>query len=94
MTDSKLPKVHDGDWITIGSTDAVICQNLSQTPQWILHVEVVYLDRDRAINEGAHWTGDAWEFDKSGSAGGYADNSDRLSKFVLILRQGKYRYPK
>jgi len=85
----KIPEVQPRDWITIGTgmgVNAVVCQ--INKPG---NVEVVYLDGSRAINEDAIWKNEHWEFKKQGPCGGYADNYQRLSDFVAILRRGRYR---
>jgi len=80
-------KIQPDDWIRLGNRDAVVCNVYENRPGFI---EVVYLDRERAINEDAHWIDDHWEFVHQGSSGGYADKYDRLSRFVSILRAGRY----
>jgi hypothetical protein len=82
------PEARPGDWITIGNRNVVVCQVYERTDDSI-KVEVVYLDRDRAINEDAIWSNDKWNFALSGVVGGYADNYPRLSRFVSQLRAGR-----
>lgn len=83
-----MSEIKEGDWIRIGKgmqgRDAVICRVKSDAS-----AEVVYLDRDRSINEDVEWKNDHWDFKNPGPCGGYADNSDRLKQFVQILRQGR-----
>jgi hypothetical protein len=88
---AKKPEVKPGDWITIGkgyySKSAVV--SLVYENSLFDDIEVVYLDdRDRAINEAVVWKEDHWEFKYQEPIGVYADNSDRLRKFVRILRRG------
>ena len=83
-----INQVQPEEWITIGIRDAVVCTVYKDKSDGI---EVVYLDdRDRAINEDIRFVNNKWEFVSQGSNGGYADNYDRLSKFVAILRAGRY----
>lgn len=85
------PDVAPRDWICVGGSNgpsAVICQVYeSGSPHGDL--EVVYLDRDRAINESVQWNGSGWEFLYQGPSGGYADHSSRLAEFVSQLRSGR-----
>lgn len=82
-----LKDLKTGNWITIGQRDAVICTIYDDAPN--NKVEVVYLDRDRAINEDAHYINGNWEFVSNSPCGGYADKYKRLSEYVAILRSGK-----
>lgn len=50
------------------------------------NIEVVYLDRNRAINEDMVFENGEWAFKIEGPCGGYADNNPRLSEYVRILR--------
>ena len=77
-----IPSVNPFDWIRIGETDAVVC-----TLRDYGELEVVYLRRNRAINEDVRWNGDGWEFVENGPSGGYADKKDRLRPFVTQLRR-------
>jgi len=87
----EIPHVAPSEWITIDGNpgkDAVVCS----VPDESGCVEVVYLDdRNRAINEEVEWRDGAWVFKNPGPAGGYADQYDRLSVFVAILKRGRYR---
>lgn len=76
------------DWISIGVRDAVVCRIYENEPN---KIEVVYLDRNRAINEDAHFKDNNWTFVHDGPCGGYADNYSRLAEFVSILRSGRWR---
>lgn len=87
MIDS--PSVGLGDVIRFGSSyprkKAVVCNVYTETipPE----IEVVYLDsQNRAINEDMVWNGEYWEFKCTGPCGGYADNYERLARFVSQLR--------
>lgn len=73
------------DWIRIGTRDAVVCNINEDSNQ----IEVVYLDRDRAINEYAHFINEDWAFVEKGPVGGYADKYSRLTEYVSILRSKK-----
>jgi len=75
------------DWIFIGKRNAVVCKIYKDETN---KIEVVYLDRDRAINEDAHYVDGKWTFVHEGPCGGYADNSERLGEFVRILRAGRW----
>ena len=56
-------------------------------------VEIVYLDdRDRAINENAILNDGKWKFERAGPCGGYADQSERLSNCVSMLRSKRGKY--
>jgi len=75
------------DWITVGAKDAIVCriyENKTNT------VEIVYLDRDRAINEDVHFVNGQWTFVNDGPCGGYADNSPGFAEFISKLRAGRY----
>jgi len=74
------------DWISIGSKPAVVCKVY---PGTLNKVEVVYLDRDRAINEDALFENGRWVFNQHPS-GGYADNNPNLGEYVRILRAGRW----
>lgn len=76
-----MSEAHECDVIYIGNTRAVISQVYPDGS-----VEVVYLSRDRAINEDAVKKDGKWEFKISGPCGGYADNYPRLARYVTILR--------
>lgn len=77
-----------GDWIFIGANNAVISRIYQEEKN---RIEVVYLDRNRAINDDAHYVNDRWEFVYSGaSGGGYADSNPRLSEYVAKLRTGRW----
>ena len=82
------PIVSHGDKIWVGNIRAVVCQVFKDG-----NIEVVYYSGDdpRAINNGATWLNDHWEFIHS-MGGGYADNNSRLANCVSILRQGRQRY--
>ncbi|HVT37936.1 MAG TPA: hypothetical protein VHE78_02725 [Gemmatimonadaceae bacterium] len=91
-----IPPVTPGDWIHIGGfpgVDVVVCN--VRPPDLVSHsghLEVVYLDyRKRAINDDVRWAGETWEFVREGPDGGYADNYQRLSEYVSILRRGRER---
>ena len=76
------------DWIMIGYRDAVVCKIYENEPD---KIEVVYLDRNRAINEDAHFVDGKWTFVYDGPCGGYADNYPRLADYVAILRAGRWK---
>lgn len=77
------PKIQPRDWVHIGKTPAVVCNILDEGK-----IEVVYLDKNKAINEEAYWNNNCWEFVRQAPCGGYADNYQRLAEFVGILRKG------
>lgn len=81
------------DWITIGSRDAVVCRTYEKEPNKIdVVIEVVYLDdRNRAINEDAHFKDGEWTLVIKEPCGGYADKYSRLADYVSILRSGRWR---
>ena len=86
------PDVKTGEWIHIGNSiipvSAVVC-NIYEGRQSGADLEVVYMDGSKAINDDIIWDDGYWRFKNSGASGGYADNSDRLSVFVNILRAGR-----
>jgi len=47
------------DWISVGRRDCVVCHIYENESN---KVEVVYLDRDRAINEDVHFVDGKWSF--------------------------------
>lgn len=79
--------IKSGDVIYIGDSfttkKAVVCQVYDDQ-----NIEVVYLDRDRAINEDMVFEEGKWEFKIQGPNGGYADKNSRLFSYVRILRSG------
>lgn len=75
------------DWISIGIRDAVVCHIYENDSN---KVEIVYIDdRNRAINEDAHYLDGKWSFVYDGPCGGYADNNQWLGEYVRILRGGR-----
>jgi len=74
------------DWIRVGARDAVVCHIYEDEPN---KIEIVYLDRNRAINEDAQFSNGEWTFVYDGPGGGYADNIPRLYEFVRVLRAGR-----
>lgn len=75
--------VKEYDEIRVGnSTRAIVCATYSEKNR----CEVVYLSRNRAINEDVVWDGNNWQFVTQGPCGGYADQSPRLSPYVSKLR--------
>jgi len=94
--ENKKPNVRPGDWITIGDRKNIIGVGLHAVVCTVYNdsriggdIEVVYLDRSRAINKDVVWKKGYWEFKNQGPSGGYADKYSRLSEFVAILRQGR-----
>lgn len=89
----KKPEVKPADWISIGkgypSVPAVVCTVYEKNNSNNGDLEVVYLNGSKAINEDVIWDKDHWKFKNDGPCGGYADNYDRLSEFVQILRGGR-----
>ena len=61
---------------------AVVCTLLPNSV-----VEVVYLNRNRAIAEDVRWDGEQWVFVREGPCGIYADNCDRLAPYIATLRK-------
>jgi hypothetical protein len=88
-----IPDVNPGDWILIGADctkiNAVVCAIYKENPLGT-DLEVVYLSRNKAINDGVVWKKDHWEFLSAGPSGGYADRNSKLNEFVTILRNGKH----
>lgn len=81
------PEVNPGDRIVVNSRSAVVCTIYPDDKHRKDTIEVVYLDRNRAINEDAYWKDGQWQFVHSGPGGGYADNYERLARYVAILRE-------
>jgi hypothetical protein len=85
-----IPSVKPEDWINVSNRDAVVCTVYKDPQGHQGRIEIVYLDRGRAINEDAYWNTGQWDFVSQNPCGGYADNLERLSRFVSILRGGRY----
>lgn len=84
-----IPDVKPHDWITLGSTDAVICQVFEKSDSFI-KAEVVYYDhKKQAIGEEVTWQNGKWEF--TSSSGLYADKYPRFNEFISQLHLGRYR---
>jgi hypothetical protein len=81
---NEVPSVAPGDWINIGDTRCVVATVYDQRSPG--EIEVVYLDRNRAINDDVVWREGCWKFKNSGPSGGYADNYPRLAEYVRQLR--------
>ena len=79
-------QVKPGDWITIGLINAVVCNVYKDNPNI---VEVVYLDKNKAINDDVRYSSNGWEFRYPKPSGGYADKYSRLNPYVSILRSGR-----
>lgn len=88
------PTVKPREWISIGKeyprVDTVVCAVYEKNSPLACDLEVVYLDCGKAINEDVVWDKDHWKFKNNGPSGGYADNDDRLSEFVQVLRAGRH----
>ena len=84
-----FPEIKPKDWITIGSTRAVVCRILEKS-EATLRVEVVYLDnKEQAIGEEVSWQSGNWEF--TSPDGVYADKFSRFNEFVSQLRFGHHK---
>ena len=60
-----MPKVSTGGRITIGKegrADTVVCNGFNELSPLGRNIEAVYLDRKRAFNKQAKWTGTHWDF--------------------------------
>jgi len=79
------PDVAPGEWIYVNGVSSVVCQIFKTTPP---DIEVVFMDKGKAVNKDAKWDRDRWVF-ASNDLGGYADDYQRLARFVAILRQGR-----
>jgi hypothetical protein len=84
-----IPTVKPEDWITVSTRDAVVCTVYKDPVDHPGKIEIVYLDKGKAISEDAYWNNGRWEFVSNDPSGGYADNYERLSRFVGILRAGR-----
>lgn len=86
MTDR--PNIAPGVWIKIGNTDCVVA--VVRPPNDPAgDCEVVHRP-EKPTNNSARWTGDAWDFVKTGDYGGYADRNPRLRSYVQILKRGRW----
>lgn len=79
--------ISPGDWIRIGRIDCVVSRvwpagNVSGD------CEVVF-NPGKPMHNNAYWTGDQWDFVKSGELGGYAEKHARLRTFVETLKAGR-----
>jgi hypothetical protein len=83
------PAVVPGQRITVSGTSAVVCTVYPDREHRKDTIAVVYLNRDRAITEEAHWKNEQWQFVFAGAGGSYADNFERLRPYVSILRGGQ-----
>src|SRR6266498_2305918 len=79
------PNVAPRQWIYVSGVNSVVCQVFKETPP---DIEVVFMDKGKAINKDAKWNNDRWIFTDN-SLGGYADEYPRLAEFVAILRRGR-----
>ena len=80
------PNVSPGDWVRIGSLDAVVSQVYTD---YNFDIEVVFISggSSKTTNNDAKWVNDHWELDTA--PGGYADNYSRLAQFRAILHRGR-----
>jgi hypothetical protein len=85
MAVADRPTVKLGDWITVESADCVVSR-LRARNNVSGDCEVVF-NPPRPINVDVKWTGEAWEFVKTGSFGSYADRYGRLRPYVAILKR-------
>lgn len=80
------PEIKPGDWITIGSKQAVVCKVYDHHTDGEGVIEVVHLKGSQPINEEAHWKDGEWRFIHASSTyGGYADLDPRWKECVEIL---------
>ena len=79
--------ISPGDWIRIGQTDCVVSR-VWPAGTASGDCEVVF-NPDKPAYRNACWTGERWDFVKSGDIGGYAGKSARLRTFVEILKAGR-----
>lgn len=82
MNEITPENVKPKDWISVGARSALVCKIYENNPN---KIEVVYLDRNRAINDDLIFKDGKWVF-LYDTGGGYADNYGRLAEFVSILR--------
>ena len=83
---NEKPKVKPGDWITIGSKQAVVCKVYDRHMDGEGVIEIVHLKGSQPINEEAHWKDGEWRFiHASPTYGGYADRDPRWKRCVEIL---------
>lgn len=80
------PEIRLGQWISIGMVRAVI-STIHEPGKGFGDCEVVF-DPRKPTNRDAEWRDGAWQFVESPDFGGYAESSDRLRRFVTILKAG------
>ena len=83
----EAPKVKPGDWITVSSIPAVVCEVYQHHMDGEGVIEVVHLKGKSSIpiNEEVRWENGEWRFIHDGAYGGYADLDPRWTRYVAIL---------
>jgi hypothetical protein len=84
-TNMEKPIVAPCQWVNVSGVNSVVCQVFKETPP---DMEVVFMDKGKAVNKRATWDSNRWIF-AGGDYGGYADNYTRLAEYVAILRSGR-----
>jgi hypothetical protein len=80
------PEIRLGQWIAIDQIRAVV-STIHEQSQEVGDCEVVF-NSQKPTNRDAEWRDGAWRFVDSPDFGGYAESSDRLRRFVAILKAG------
>lgn len=83
---SDAPQVKPGDWIKIGTMDAVVCTVRGVDPE-VADLAVVCNPERPAVYQ-VNWNGEAWEFAHP-MRGDYAEHEPRVAAYVEILKSGK-----
>ena len=83
---SERPEIRLGQWIAIGQVRAVV-STIHEQPLGFGDCEVVF-NPQKPTNRDVEWRDGVWRFVDSPDFGGYAESSDRLRRFVTILKAG------
>jgi hypothetical protein len=82
---SDAPQVKPGDWIKIGSMDAVVCTIRGVDPQAVDLAAVCNPERPAVYQ--VNWNGQGWEFVHP-MRGVYAEHAAGVEPFVQALKRG------
>ena len=82
---SDTPQVKPGDWIKVGSMDAVVTE--ARGADLVAADVQIVCDPDRPAVYKVNWNGKAWEFGHP-MRGSYADHTPGAEPFVDILKKG------
>jgi hypothetical protein len=82
---SDAPQVKPGDWIRIGSTNAVVCEVGSPEPE-APDIEVL-CNLGRPTVYGVEWSGEVWEFAHP-MRGTYAEFAPHAAQYIDKFKRG------